>query len=316
MTGNSRNQFASALVMVSFLLAGCADDAGPAQEDEPTDAATGGDQFDSATGAIIGGVFNVEGLPVTDAELLLHPLGATTNSSADGTYAFSFIEPGEYTVAATRVGFEPASQRVRVNAGLASPLDLTLTETAVAQPRVDVLGPLNGYFQCRWSGVGQGPCAYVLLCESGTCADTQQVSDAVWKNDQLYVTFELDGEDWQEILFEARWTAATLATNPRMSIYFSHAERDDVHIFGRSPPGESPLAWNYTKDAPHPDQRGGDPQLPEVGAPLVAWVSMGHNFTVGELYPPSVAYEVRFEITISVFYSQRAPEGYSAYETE
>jgi Carboxypeptidase regulatory-like domain len=97
------------------------------------------------TGTVTGTITNAgSGTPVAGATVTLSPLGRTTTSAANGTYTFSNVPEGSYTVSASTggglCGGGSASAPVTVSSGT-STVNLTLTQGADAFGYTCTAGP-------------------------------------------------------------------------------------------------------------------------------------------------------------------------------
>lgn len=262
---------------------------------------------DDVTGAIHGFVLDLEALPIAQAELLLLPGERLASTDATGAYGYDHIDPGTYTLAVSRVGFLDTTIQSQVRAGQVTVTNVTLEAVLLAaEPRTEVLGPFEGYMQCNWA-LG----FFLLPRENGPCGTFPYLGEVgpitqLWQNDKMYYDFRISGDDWQAIFFEATWTTGTHSTSPNMMLFFSYAERGPDHFFGSSTPQKGPLKWTYV--------RTGDVAPPHLdsNSTLRAWLNVP---TANGYFPFEAALDVRFEITVSVFYNQGVPEEYSALDS-
>ncbi len=80
------------------------------------------------------------GQPISAASVRLLELGRGELSHADGTFHFSGIAAGEYTVAVQRLGFAPAQRTVRVGAADTLQLTIQLSPSAIEVAGIVVTG--------------------------------------------------------------------------------------------------------------------------------------------------------------------------------
>lgn len=118
-------------------MAGCmgaettpADD--PGVPPETADAATP----QSDRGSISGIVLDDEQMPVAGVTVALVESANETRSAQDGRFTFNGLEPGSYTLVATRVGFDQTAQKAQVVAGEVAELEIRLKPIRVAEPWV------------------------------------------------------------------------------------------------------------------------------------------------------------------------------------
>jgi hypothetical protein len=319
---------------LAVLVAGCSgteSSAAPkATNDVPSSAppvAAGDD-----TGVIEGHVFSAEQLPLAEAEVTAYPGGQRTVSAADGTYRLGPLPPGAYTVRVSRLGYLNAETQARVEAGQAARVDFTLQDLpTVLEPRKIVFGPMAGFMECQMSlnfngvslppplppeigGSSNGPCGtFPMLGET-------PITD-LWTNDQNDpMDFPLDAEDWRHIVVEARWQDSSAATRPLLVQYLSYAERVCNHWFNRSVPAESPLLVGFDlgqngtrKNIPEADDGAGcegQPFQPNAPMTLRTWLKIPDAIWS---QPVDLAYQTRYELIATVFYSMDVPSEYTAF---
>ena len=88
----------------------------------------GKDVFD-IYGSISGKVTDVStGEPLNAAQVTLVPGANTIQTSSDGTFVFSGLEEGQYTVSVQKDGYQANRKNVTVVSGEASEVIVTLTE--------------------------------------------------------------------------------------------------------------------------------------------------------------------------------------------
>lgn len=260
--------------------------------------------FDESTGGIEGTVYNSEALPVADAQLSLQPGDRATSTAQDGSFSFSSVPPGKYTLFVAKLGYEAAARAVTVNARDTVAVRFQLAEIPVKEPRIEILGPFKGYMTCRMgTPVSSGFCGFPIVPNS--------VSEQIWTNDKLYFLFRLTGEDWQNVVFEARWKPSTIATNPNMMQVFSYTNRTSTHWFADSGAKPSPINFVYVHGERGPGGQlpSGQPTEPNLNLTLRAWLTTPFGSTTR---PVEVAYDLRFDMMVSIFYSSDAPGGFTA----
>jgi hypothetical protein len=261
-------------------------------------------------------VLTDEFAPLPGVDLLLLPGGFTARTALDGSFSFSFVAAGTYTLHASRLGYHNSQERVEVRAGQATTLQITLDEVPIKTPRTQVI-PYVGFLECRWASFGSGMCGSTGVCGVASgCITTSEVVGPLWARDQNEMLFQLQDDDWEEILIEVKWQASTVATSPKMKVLFSYKERPGNHEFGSSNPTLSPIVWNFVRGEPGQNQRlpADTPKEPSPELNLRAWLAVGASvLDPTNQDPAGVAYETKYEMFVSVFYNQRAPEGYTAF---
>lgn len=151
------NPLLIALTMVTVGLAGCAgsDSQSPTDTDDPQEPTVTED-----TGAIDGVVLSDDLLPLAGASVALQSdLSNARSTSDNGAFAFSGLEPGEYVVLASKLGYADGQQRAEVVAGEVTTVEFRLSpKVAEGVPSIVVLGPLPGRFFCAFAAGVAGPC--------------------------------------------------------------------------------------------------------------------------------------------------------------
>lgn len=299
----------SSAVVVFLFLSGCSG-AGPAAKVAIGPSFAPDAEVDADRGAIRGFVLDDEENPIALTQLLLRPGDVTTTSANDGSFVFSLLDPGTYTIFGSRLGFLAPEMQADVTAGETTEVTFWMSAIAVAVARHQIVGPYNGYFQCRWGmPLVSGPCG------APPVVDTSPVYSQVWTKDVNRFDFQLQGDDWEEIVFETKWMPSSVATNSRMNQVFSFTGRESNHWFGRSNVTDSPLKWSMVKGVKNPLENtpDGSPQEPNATLMLRTWLATPPGSVTGaDVRPASLAYEMRFEMVVTVFYNQRAPADWNA----
>jgi hypothetical protein len=95
------------------------------------------------TGSLSGTVFDETKAVLGEASVTLKSVSTgferTVQTSADGSYLISSLQPSEYIVTVRKEGFSPAEQRVQITVALQARIDFTLT-IAPAKEQVDIVG--------------------------------------------------------------------------------------------------------------------------------------------------------------------------------
>jgi hypothetical protein len=290
-------------LLLTGALAGCVDSktAGPSAEGFDTAKEAG---FDETTGALRGRVTSDEATPISGAQIMLSPSGLSATTALDGTYSFSFLEPGKYVLYVGRLGFRAAAISINLEAGRVTEQDVRLDPMPVANPRYEYLGTFQGYMQCRMATIlSSGYCGFLPVVGN---TPAQQL----WTADKIFSEFKLGAPDWEQVVIEARWTPSTAATNPDMMTVFSYTNRSTTHWFADKS-GASPIKMTFTRGEAGPGGQlpGGTPKEPTLDMTLRTWLTLPFAPTTR---PVALAYDLRFEIAVTVFYSMRADETYSA----
>lgn len=112
------------------LLAGCVAE-GDAQA-PPAAPATA--EKTAETGGIEGHIITDEIQPISRAQVALHKTNQTTMTGQDGGFAFSLLDPGEYTILAGALGYFEAQKKVTVTASEITRVDIVLDRIPIAAP--------------------------------------------------------------------------------------------------------------------------------------------------------------------------------------
>lgn len=274
-------------------------------------------------GAVEGYVRDDELQVVPGASVQVRELRLVAQAGPDGYYAFCDVAPGRYTLDASRLGYEGGSLTIAVEAGRVTAHSFELKAIPVAgplHPRREVIGPFQGYVQCRMSmtfvvTASSGPCGFAPLVPS-----PNPVTE-LWTQDKVQMPFKLTSEDWHQIVFEARWKPSSIATNPKMVHVFSYQGRPSTHWFADSGGHLSPIKWNYTLGARNPGGQitSGTPEKPDwKNHTLITWITLPFAGVPSAQHPTNqpvwIAYELRFEMMVTVLYSSTAPPEYSAFQ--
>lgn len=146
--------------------------------------------------------------PVVGANVTLIEVDESTRTASDGSFAFSELEPGTYTVSVRDPGHVSASQTVEVTAGTAAAVDFVLTTVVSEQPYTQAF-ELVGFFECGFAaGVNLSaapPPANVTtgIISYPVCGDVNsQANNAT--NDRFDHYFRIDGPI-QSLVVETTW---------------------------------------------------------------------------------------------------------------
>ncbi len=141
---------ALALILVTFLVAGCSDGGkGPAQDDGP--ASVQNVEVTSTTGAIRGVVIDETITPIAAALITITGLDRNASSADDGGFVVNDLEPGTYFLTASKQGFSAVQTSATVEAGVEPPvLKIVLPRLAGNQSYANTQ-QWSGFTQCAVS---------------------------------------------------------------------------------------------------------------------------------------------------------------------
>jgi hypothetical protein len=123
-------------VTIAVALAGCAQ-APAASTLASSSAAAPPPKAGASTGSLSGVVVDDEMVPVADADVgLVEDAKALTKSDATGRFVFNDLEPGTYSVAVQKIGYETGTQRVSVIVGEVRESKITIKRVVLSTARV------------------------------------------------------------------------------------------------------------------------------------------------------------------------------------
>ena len=136
-------------VLSAALLAGCAGGSPDPLEDAGEDAPEL--EVTDTTGGIRGIVVDQSIVPVAGAKVVLSG-GRNTTTDEEGLFRFTALEPGDYFVSVSKLGYTSVQQAATVEAGVADPpiVKILLTRLTTAQPYLDHY-KLDGYYECGFA---------------------------------------------------------------------------------------------------------------------------------------------------------------------
>lgn len=313
------NGIAVAGLLLIMLLAGClgGEDVIPEAEDEGTPETAGEAEFDAQTGALRGAVSSELFEPLRDARVEVldmdrNPTEYTAMTAADGEFAISHMEPGQYIVFITRVGYEANQRSVQINAG----------ELATIQVQLQIL-PSDGPYAEEWEEVGiitfsiawwAEPEVVGCIVIPGTTGIAKSCGNFRYGADGN-INFNVD-EEVETILLEMVWTpAGPLGESLRLEVICPAVPRgtlgaveDPEHdCYWDSPSHSSPII--HRVDREHWEEHGYNHTGSWQGRIFAAYGTLGTYGLTG--VDAGVAYEQSFTVHSTLFYREPAPEGYS-----
>jgi hypothetical protein len=158
------------------LVGGCLSDDGSSDENRLETA-----QATEDTGGLEGLVTDPAIEPIEGAQVRLPQLDASTTTAEDGSFAFSELEPGSYTLVANATGHQASERTVDVVAGEVRAVDLVLAQRNVQEPYRQTF-ELAGFFECGFAaGASTEPAPPPAntsqgLISSPTCATVNSLS--------------------------------------------------------------------------------------------------------------------------------------------
>lgn len=179
-----------ALVVLAAPMAGClGDDEGSDDDLEVKQRAEVSDD----SGGIEGLITNPAVEPIEGATVQIEETGDETTTASDGSYAFSEVPPGLYTLQVRAEGFLDAEREVDIVAGEVTTADIVLTEQPNTVPYMQQFES-SGFMECS-----VGVAAVVVIGSSNVCEQGGNTT-----NTETEFTHEIEPDPWQ-IVTEVEW---------------------------------------------------------------------------------------------------------------
>lgn len=221
---------ASLALLLTVVLAGCSSSPSGAPADEPTPDAFNDVQVTDTTGAIRGIVFDEAITPIPG---VLVTLAGGQNKTTDdqGAFVFNALQPGDYFLTASKLGFNSIQQSATVVAGEKNPAITKIQLTVDVESR-----PFTELYQ--WSAFLQcGANAFVVTTNPCAFSGSDNVHDFPWgATGRLPDFFQA----------EAIWTGTQPAGN-WLSMSVHDPATTNSSCFGVN--SESPAILNRTTEA-------------------------------------------------------------------
>lgn len=195
-----------ALVLLTPALLGCLggdDDAG-------------GESLQKARASVTASLGGIEGTvtdgaiqPIEAATVTLLGVNRTTETESDGSFAFSEVEPGTYTISFELDGFVPTTKDTEVKAGRIAFVDVILAQRFTEEPFTQEL-ELAGFFECGFAaGVHIPPPANISsgIISYPVCGDVNDRANNA-TNDRFEHFFELEAPV-HTVIIETHWQPGT-----------------------------------------------------------------------------------------------------------
>lgn len=231
---------ALAIVLLAAPLTGCL-----GMGDEESTGDEGLDTKSKATvtsqdGGIEGLVTDSAVQPVTGATVELNELGEETTTTDDGSFAFSEIPPGPYTLSLRKDGFISTERTVDVSAGQVSTVEILLPHAPTVTPYMEQF-EFTGFMECS---VGAGLVLYIISsnpCSNGPLGSAtntktsfnHEIQPNAWQvvtevsrdggtpaSDRYWLTSEVDGFNsaWKVAYDNERGTTPIISHNDRADL--------------------------------------------------------------------------------------------------
>ncbi len=281
------------------------------------------------TGGIQGVVTDTAIQPVEGANVTLLEIDQTATTASDGSYAFSDLEPGTYTVSVNASGFVSTRNETQVSAGQVNNVDFLLTHLQSTEAYTQVF-ELKGFFECGaeagWDLRDEAPDnpapfdggRYFFLGVAA-CAGANIAGNTT--NDKFMHIFELD-PPLNTVIYEMQWeansqTSEWLGTqlevegfsNDAIGRFWRHQGPSPVYERLDEPVWEN-LSANFTEACENGTDDYCGYSFRDEGWPLQTRVFPAWQCQTQDAGACVVAQQ-EFTHYISAFYNAPAPEGYS-----
>ncbi len=315
-------------LLVPLLLAGCL---GIGDED---DSEPERQQHAVAThdrGGLEGIITNAAVEAVAEADVRLVELDEHTTTSVDGSYAFSEIMPGTYTLNVTKDGYQTHQERVDITQGEVTVVDLILSEERSTEAYTQTID-MTGFFECGGAAGYDLSAAPAPLNMSGgiisspTCATVNALTGNA-TNDRFDHYYQLD-PPIQSMIVETDWDPGTGSLSDSLWVdivpqnfhcgNITMCEFSFLDHWGESPlRGEVNLErFEHVQDYFHEQcDDGADAycgyEFFEEGWDL--WIRVYPRWECQPAGPQAcVLLQQEFTHFVTAFYHDPAPDGYSA----
>lgn len=223
------------LLLAAPLLTGCLGLGGEEDTGERTDLESQAD-VDESTGGIQGVVTDPAIQPVVGAELTLAGRGESTTTASDGSFAFSNLAPGDYTLEITADGFTGTTSDVSVASGKVAIVDVILAQQPRNQAFLQQL-EFTGFVECSVS---------TPVVAAAVCA-IPNIFVANATNDRFLFTWEAE-PGLQQLTAEIHWAPSQpTGTHLSLNIEPLGISNEPTTTYAE-PVGEGPLVANVDRE--------------------------------------------------------------------
>lgn len=313
-----------AMVLLAVPLAGCLggdEDAGEPIQKEQADVT-------ESLGGIQGVVTDNAVQPIEGATLTLDEIDETATTASDGSYAFSRIQPGTYTMIVRAEGFVTTKEPVTVEAGEVATVDLLLTHLTSDQAFMQQQ-ELVGFVEC---GAGWWVTPMVLPYSAvAACAVPNAVLEVAGlsgnaTNDRFMHFFDLEAPV-STVVYEMTWDSENTALSTIMEVDgFPNDDEATFYESGGLPPIHARLdkpvfervASNFTELCEGANGTQADDSYCGFNFWDKGWPMQQRVFASSDCSqaPARVCPVVQEEFThyVSAFYNEPAPDGFAVID--
>lgn len=171
--------------------------------------ASGVDAFggDESLGAIRGVVVDAEIVPVKAADVELVGHGKVATTDAGGAFSFSALEPGTYTLVASKAGYAGAESAVAVAAGQVAAVSLALTPVALNVPYHETI-LIVALLDCSWA----------ITSATFPCVPIDRVTGQNITGDRSAWKFSIPAAGLANLLHEMEWSPQPIGREMKVVI--------------------------------------------------------------------------------------------------
>lgn len=314
-----------ALVLVAPAMTGCI---GLGDDDSQGEGLQTESQarFTSDTGGIEGIVTDEAIQPVEEATILIAELGEETTTRADGSFAFSEVTPGTYTLEITADGFLGTEKTVEVSSGDVATAEIVLAHEPSVEPFSQQF-EYKGFLECSAAvsdavvdAVAQTPApAYGAVA---VCGIPNSLLGGNATNDRFLFTQQVEANPWQMVT-ELTWEPGTpLTQEMSLNVEAEGFSNNNSATFAQDA-GPNPLilrtdretiagvVGNLSEACVGGDDGACNRNYVEDGGPLQL-----RTFVDATELEPGIAVQQDYTLFMSVFYNTPACESYSIVEDD
>lgn len=281
-------------------------------------------------GGIEGVITDTAIQPVGGANVTLIELDRTVRSASDGSFAFSHLAPGTYTIVVQAPGFVSAQATAVVAAGRATPMDLVLAHLTSQDAYTQAL-EIAGFVEC---GVGwrtplpEPAPPRVRQGAFAACATPNGIIVDNATNDRFIHLLELDAP-LTTLIYEMYWETGGLGDgawlwsildlapvfNTEGSRIISKQAQSPMYVRVDEAQWDE-LADNVTAGCQADQAEGEDEGWCSMAPRDEGWPFMLRVFAHADCVPAPasacVLLQQRFDHVLTAFYNGEAPAGYTA----
>lgn len=312
----------ASIILAAIVVSGCVGDEPPAEvgndTGSPTPSVAPPAEFNATSGALKGLVVDIEYVPLGGVDLRLAEADVVTRSAQDGSFSFSLVEPGDYKLESSKLGYFSGSQGVTVAAGeVTEGVEVSMTPLPIKEPH-KYIDSFNGYITCS---IGM----FDLLSEE--CGEGVQndlgppVPNPIGDNPNNKIDWKFDLVNvtgLESVFVELDWEPASTAAQ-QIALNVAHgfkctpnceAQRTYCNAFSvyGPPVVQCEILRNVEGSGGYTDFGITDP------ATQVPWDMTARAWAApvpaGEM--PNIVLEQSFTMYRTEFYDMAKPEGYSA----